>query len=223
MKILAFETSTAFGSLAVMDESQVYGEEIFYSPKTHSERLIPSVDTLLQRVGFTLSDMDLFAVAMGPGSFTGLRVGLGTVKAFAKAQHKKVVGVSSLEALSLNGTLYSGGVCSLLEACRGEVYAAVYRFQKEEPVQVLEEGVYAPEKLISCLSSPTVMIGTCRELFKELPRGFLWAPLYLSLPRASHVGTLALKAVQEGRAVDPKELSPKYIRLPQAQINLKKH
>ena len=198
MKILAFETSTAFGSLAVMDESQVYGEEIFYSPKTHSERLIPSVDTLLQRVGFTLSDMDLFAVAMGPGSFTGLRVGLGTVKAFAKAQHKKVVGVSSLEALSLEE-------------------------KKEEPVQVLEEGVYAPEKLISCLSSPTVMIGTCRELFKELPRGFLWAPLYLSLPRASHVGTLALKAVQEGRAVDPKELSPKYIRLPQAQINLKKH
>ena len=118
MKILAFETSTSFGSLALLDENRIYGEKTFYSERTHSERLLPFVDELLGQLSFSLSDIDCFAVATGPGSFTGLRISLSTVKAFALAHKKPVIGISTLEALSLNGMLYPGIVCALLDAGR---------------------------------------------------------------------------------------------------------
>ncbi len=235
LKILAFDTSTHFGSLALMDENRIYGEKIFYSERTHSERLLPFVDELLQQLAISLSDIDCFAVATGPGSFTGLRISLSTVKAFALAHKKPVIGVSTLEALSLNGIFYAGLVCPLLDAGREEFYAAAYLFAQGERISCVEESVVSFPKLVEVLKAgaqkmdvqgPFLLVGEVahqrRSIFEQEKAFFNWAPHSLSLPRASYVGQLALKLAQKGLFQDPEHLVPTYIRLPTAQEKLGK-
>ena len=235
MKILAFETSTPFGSLALLDENRIYGEKMFHSERTHSERLLPFVDELLSQLSISLSDIDCFAVATGPGSFTGLRIGLATVKALALAHQKPVIGISTLEALSLNGLFYPGIVCPLLEGGREEFYAAAYLFSQEERIFCIEPSVLSAPKLMEALKEsalkmnvekPILLVGDIahqrRSVFEQEKNTFEWAPLSLSLPRASYVGQLALKLAQKGLFQDPKQLVPTYIRLPKAQENLGK-
>lgn len=230
MKLLALETSTHFGSLALLDENRLYGEKIFYSERTHSERLLPFVDELLRELSHSLSDIDCFAVATGPGSFTGLRISLSTVKAFALAHKKPVIGISTLEALSLNGMFYPGIVCPLLEAGRDEFYAAAYLFSQGERIFCVEPSLLSYQKLVEVLKEsalkmniekPILLIGEVaherRILFEAEKNTFEWAPASLSLPRASYVGHLALKLAQKGLFQDPEHLVPTYIRLPKAQ------
>ncbi len=232
MKLLAFETSTHFGSLALLDENRIYGEKIFHSERTHSERLLPFVDELLGQLTIPLSEIDCFAVATGPGSFTGLRISLATVKALALAHKKPVIGVSTLEALSLNGMFYPGIVCALLDAGREEFYAAAYLFSQGERIFCVEPSLLSTPKLIEALKESALkmnveksilLIGEVahqrRSLFENEKNMFEWAPLSLSLPRASYVGQLALKLAQKGLFEDPKQLVPTYIRLPKAQEN----
>jgi len=230
VKILAFETSTSFGSLALLDENRIYGEKIFYSERTHNERLLPFVDEMLNQLSMELSAIDCFAVATGPGSFTGLRISLATVKALALAHKKPVIGVSTLEALSLNGIFYPGIVCALLDAGREEFYAAATLFSQEERIFCIEPSLLSAPKLSEALKEsalkmniekPILLVGEVahqrRNLFESEKNSFEWAPLSLSLPRASYVGHLALKLAQKGLFQDPEQLVPIYIRLPKAQ------
>ena len=231
MKILAFETSTSFGSLALLDENRIYGEKTFYSERTHSERLLPFVDELLGQLSFSLSDIDCFAVATGPGSFTGLRISLSTVKAFALAHKKPVIGISTLEALSLNGMFYPGIVCALLDAGREEFYVAATLFSQGERIFCIEPSLLSHQKLMEALKEsalkmnvekPILLVGDIahqrRSVFEQEKKNtFEWAPASLSLPRASYVGQLALKLAQKGIFQDPEHLVPTYIRLPKAQ------
>lgn len=226
MKILAIETSTSMGSLALMDDKQVYGEEMVFAKKSHSERLLSAIDSLLNRCGFSMENIDVLGVSVGPGSFTGIRVGISTVQALAFAQNKKVVGVSTLEALSLHGRFYTGITCPILDAGRNKVYAAAYGFSKTEAsILYLKERLTTPQEFKEDLKNlsmkePILLIGEGARFFLPFyddTELFRHGSPSFSLPRASYVGELALSFAKRGFLKNPIDLEPNYLRLTTAE------
>lgn len=233
MKLLAVETGTSCGSVALVEYQQkikVLAEGTIYSEKSYSERLLPLIDLLLSQSGVDISEIDYFAASMGPGSFTGLRVGLSTMKAFAFAHQKKVVGVPTLEAMSLSGIFHEGPICSFLDAGRGELYAALYSVTSMgDATCLLPVSIQKPAALTLKLkefqnqsrSETTLLIGDISLIEKEISheKTFKWLPLLFSQPRASQVAHSAFNKIASGDTVDPAELLPLYVRLPQAEAN----
>lgn len=236
MKLLAVETGTSCGSVALVEYQQkikVLAEGAIYSEKSHSERLLPFIDLLLSQSGINISEIDYFAASIGPGSFTGLRVGLSTMKAFAFAHQKKVVGVPTLEAMSLSGIFHEGPVCSFLDAGRGELYAALYSVtERGNTTCLLPVSIQKPAALILKLkefqdplnggrSETILLIGDISLIEKEISheKTFKWLPLLFSQPRASQVAHIAFNKIISGDTVDPDKLLPLYVRLPQAEAN----
>lgn len=241
MKILAVETATPLGSVALVCHPEgrrpegslkVLGEITLYSEKSHSERLLPLIDLLLSQSGVDISEIDYFAASIGPGSFTGLRVGISTVKAFTFAHQKKGVGVPTLEAMSLSGIFHGGPICPFLDAGRGELYAALYSVtEKGDTTCLLPASIQKPAALILKLkefqhqnrSETMLMVGDISLIEKEITdeKPFKGVPLLFSQPRASQVAHIAFHKIIAGQTLDSAELLPLYIRLPQAEANFK--
>lgn len=140
MKILAIETSTLLGGIAITDDSSGLIAEVRLNVKsTHSERLMTEIDHLLKQSGLEIADMDVFAIATGPGSFTGLRIGLSTVKGFSYATGKPVVAVPTLEALAWNFPYCRYPVCTMLDARKKEVYAALFQWRRDGFIRIIDE------------------------------------------------------------------------------------
>jgi len=140
MKILAIDTSTMLGGIAITDDSLGLIAEVRLNVKsTHSERLMTEIDHILRQAGLTLSDMDVFAVAIGPGSFTGLRIGLSTVKGLSYATEKPIVSVPTLEALAWNFPYCKYPVCTMLDARKKEVYAALFQWDNSGFIRLIDE------------------------------------------------------------------------------------
>jgi len=140
MKILAIETSTMLGGIAIMDNLSGLIAEVRLNVKsTHSERLMTEIDHVLRQAGLKISDIDVFAIAIGPGSFTGLRIGLSTVKGFPYATGKPIVSVPTLEAFAWNFPYCSHPVCPMLDARKKEVYAALFKWENEGFTRLIDE------------------------------------------------------------------------------------
>jgi tRNA threonylcarbamoyladenosine biosynthesis protein TsaB len=140
MKILAIDTSTMLGGIAITDDSLGLIAEVRLNVKsTHSEKLMTEIDHILTQAGLTLSDMDVFAVAIGPGSFTGLRIGLSTVKGLSYATGKPIVSVPTLEALAWNFPYCNYPVCTMLDARKKEVYAALFLWDNNGFIRLIDE------------------------------------------------------------------------------------
>ncbi|MDP2278205.1 MAG: tRNA (adenosine(37)-N6)-threonylcarbamoyltransferase complex dimerization subunit type 1 TsaB, partial [Nitrospirota bacterium] len=146
MKILAIDTSTMLGGIALMDESLLIAESRLNVKSTHSERLMTEIEHCLKQSGVKISDIDVFAVATGPGSFTGLRIGLSTVKGFSYATGKPIVSVPTLEALAWNFPYSRYPVCTMLDARRKEVYAALFKWEGENFTRLINETSAKPEE-----------------------------------------------------------------------------
>ena len=131
MKLLMIDTASIVATAAILDEHKLMGEIIINHKKKHSEKLLPAVDQLLNNIELEISDIDCFGVVVGPGSFTGLRIGLATVKGFAQALNKPIVTVNTLESLSANLEGVEGYRCPILDAQRNEVYTALYDHNDE--------------------------------------------------------------------------------------------
>jgi tRNA threonylcarbamoyladenosine biosynthesis protein TsaB len=231
MKILALETSTLTGSVALLEmpegasdtERKIVGEITLSVSVQHSERLLPMVDQLLSQCGCALSEIDLFAVSVGPGSFTGLRIGIAAAQGFALSTGKPLVGVSTLKALAMNGFGFDGVVLPLLNAFRGEVYAGLYVWGGKDVVLFGEEGVIAPrvlreemEKVEKDLSFLVLGngVGIAWEEIASLgPERLIAAPFPLHMPRASHVGFLAFEEFSKSPNLE-KAVVPNYLRFP---------
>ncbi len=223
MYILGIETSTKTGSVAVVSESGVVAQYSLNIEVTHSERLMSTVDRVLTDTGLVIADLDGFAVAIGPGSFTGLRIGLATVKGLALATGKPVAAVPTLQALARNLPFASYPVCPLLDARKNEVYAALYRFEGAVPVQVMQEAAVPLGELAAKLSGPTIFTGEAsvlyrRELEQQLGGRALFAPLTAVLPSAAGVAELGLALIKSGKQAEPDGLAPLYIRRPEAEV-----
>lgn len=226
MKILALDTSCMMGSVAILDGDRIIAEQLLNTKITHSERLIPSIQTVLDAADAKLSDLAAFAVAIGPGSFTGLRIGLGAVKGLAFALSKPVVGVSSLVALAYN--LYGSElpIVSVLDARRGEYYVSINRFEKNKLVNILDETVLPPEEVVAhavALKEKVVFLGDGvygleKLIEKKLSKKAVVPPPGILYPRASNIAWLAITRLEKGDSDDLAALVPNYIRRSDAEL-----
>ncbi|MDY6987413.1 MAG: tRNA (adenosine(37)-N6)-threonylcarbamoyltransferase complex dimerization subunit type 1 TsaB [Thermodesulfobacteriota bacterium] len=226
MKILAIDTSTRTGSVALLEDDTMVAELQVSSSKTHAKRLMAVIDATLHLAGLGLEALDAFAVTIGPGSFTGLRIGISAVKGLAFATGKPVAGVSTLEALAYQFPWFPGFVCPLLDARKGEVYTALYKCGGRETLEkVSSDSAVRPKEWLEGIQETCLFVGDGAVAYKEMieeivGRRARFAPSYLHAPRASVVGALGFEQISRGETADVSELVPFYIRQSDAEIKL---
>ena len=220
MNLLAIDTAGKTAAVAVLRDEVLLYEAAANNGLTHSETLLPMVDTALKACGLRCADIDLYGVTAGPGSFTGLRIGLAAVKGMALPRQTPCAGVSTLEALAW-GMAGQGTVVGALDARRGQVYWAGFDLATHDrltpdaaaPVQALENFVAGCKKPLFFVGDGAAL---CYNRFSELP-GVLPCPQPLRVLRGSGVALAACRMLQAGRTVPPAELLPDYHRLSQAE------
>ncbi len=223
MLILALDTTTPFGSVALLEGSKLLAEMNIESAGSHSSRLLRSIDELLCLSSKTIGEVEGFAVASGPGSFTGIRIGLSTVKALAMASAKPVAPVSTLLALALKLEASPGKlICPLIDAKKGEVFAALFETRRNGLHEIVPQGAYTPDGFFSRLPAHRIVsfIGTGAEVFKDRILAYLKDKARFSsrsLFIAHEVGTLGFEALKRGRGVSGEALEPLYFRKSQAE------
>jgi tRNA threonylcarbamoyladenosine biosynthesis protein TsaB len=220
MKLLMIDTATNVASAAALTEEKLLVEIIINNQKKHSERLMPAVDHMLADAGLAIDQMDAFGIIKGPGSFTGLRIGMATVKGLAQALDKPVVPVSTLEALAMNLPYADGLICPILDARRHQVYTGVYAFEDGRLVNCLPDGAMAVDELAAWLADrqagPVTFLGDgVPAYFETLAQQVSGARRVFpnaSLNRASSGGALALQRALSGEVMDCRDVEPFYIR-----------
>jgi len=224
MKILAIDTSTRVGSIAVVEGTSLKAQQILNISATHNQRLLPGIERLLSDAGWSLDDLDGFAVSLGPGSFTGLRIGLSIVKGLAWATGKPLAGVPTLDALATNVSFAPYSICPILDARKGEIYTALYR-QGEEgiPQRLTSYMAIKPEELVAIISETTVIIGDGLwsygdYLKRELGNRLVVPPPHLSVIHASSVAWLGWHKLRSGEYEDVSSCTPLYVRPSEAEL-----
>ncbi len=224
MKILAIETSTMLGGVAIVDETAGLIAETRLNVKTtHSERLMTAVNNTLIQSELTLDDMDVFAVASGPGSFTGLRIGLSTVKGLSYATGKPLVTVPTLEAFAWNFQLSAYPVCLMLDARKSEVYSVVYKWEDNGFRTVIECLSVRPEAILKELQGDILFAGEGVLLYKNRiievmkDRAF-FASADKMVPSPANIGTLGLMKALRGEFTVISEAAPFYVRKSEAEV-----
>ena len=173
MLILAFESSARAASVALVEDGRLISQYSQCSGLTHSRTLLPMAEDMLKNAELTLDKVDLFAVAHGPGSFTGIRIGVSTVKGLAWAADKPCVGVSTLEAMAWHGLAAGGLVCPVMDARRSQVYNALFKVENGKPVRLCEDRPIALSQLaeeLRTLNAPAFLIGDGAELAEKYLR-----------------------------------------------------
>lgn len=220
--ILSIESSTFCCSVAVSDPERVLSEITFNLRSDGGRRLSPAIREILAHLSLNLRDLSAIAVSRGPGSFTGLRIGIATAKTLARANDLPLYTASSLLLLAYNARLTDIDVCPILDARKGEVYAALYRFGESDFIEKIAPALIDPLGLSESLRDPVVVIGdlprSCRELFEDRDDAIhRIAPPALSLPRASYLAGLVHSGMVTESVEDIMELEPLYIRRPEAE------
>lgn len=220
MLILAFESSAKAASAALVRDGELIAQSSQCSGLTHSRTLLPMAEDMLKNTGIRLSDVDLLACAHGPGSFTGIRIGIATVKGLAWALEKKCVGVSTLEAMAWHGVSAGGIVCAVMDARRSQVYNALFEIRDGRPVRLTEDRAISLDELRSDAErpdSPVFLVGDGTSItsayFAEHGIPFRTAPSNLAMQSAWGVAMAARE--KEGGSAD--DLLPVYLRLSQAE------
>lgn len=225
--ILSIETATGCGSVALSRGTRLLAEATAQPEVTHSRRLLGTVSWLMQAAAVTWSELDAIGVSLGPGSFTGLRIGLAAAKGLAMAADIPLVGVDTLDALALACAGVRGRICPVLDARKQEVYAAMYQVCGQEgyPVRLSEDKALAPEALVASIDRPTVLAGPAVAVYADVfsANDFVQLlPTELVYPRALYVGLLAEQKIRNSEVVSSATLQPKYVRAPEAEINLRR-
>ncbi len=220
MLILAFESSARPASVALLRDGCLLSQYSQCSALTHSRTLLPMAEDMLKNAELTIGDVDLFAVAHGPGSFTGVRIGVSTVKGLAWAANKPCVGVSTLEAMAWHGLAAGGVVCPVMDARRSQVYNALFEIRDGRPVRLCEDRPIALEELapqLKELDRPAFLVGdgaaiTAKYLesagipFRTAPENLVWQSAW---------GVAMAAADKTPGTAD--SLLPVYLRLSQAE------
>ena len=221
MNLLAVDTSTTSCSVALFSSDRLLADTVYAAGKTHSRHLMSMIHRMLEKCRFEPEDIDGIAVTRGPGTFTGLRIGISTVKGLAAATGAPVVGVSSLAALAFPLTLHDCPVVAMIDARRGEIYYTQYRGSVQSATRV---SVAAPETAAAALPENAVLVGSgaliYREVFENRCPGIRFADTTQHVIRAASVGRLAMVRFKQ-RDVDPIDaLIPEYVRKSDAQIQM---
>lgn len=231
MNILALDSSATSASVALVEDEKLVAEYFVNANRTHSTTLVPMVKSLLEHTQRTMSDINYFAVSSGPGSFTGLRIGIAAVKGMAFAEQKLCVGVSTLESMAYNMQGENCVVCAVMDARCSQFYNALFRVEKNKVTRLCEDRALSAEDLKQELlneynSEKIVLAGDGGALaysqFAESLPGIEMAPYVRLYQRASGVALAAQKQILQEKYFSASELLPVYLRLPQAQRELNK-
>jgi tRNA threonylcarbamoyladenosine biosynthesis protein TsaB len=216
MRVLAVETSTLSGGAALLDGERVVGEYTLDVRVTHSERLMAAIDQLLSDAGWTARELEGIAVTVGPGSFTGLRVGLSTVKGLALALAIPVAAVPTLDAMAAMLPYAALPVCPVLDARKREVYASLYRWDGLEMRRQWDYLAVAPDELARRLREPVIVVGDGAEAIDSAFARRVEPPRRGPAPAV--VGALGRARLAKGETVTVADLVPIYLRPSEAEL-----
>ncbi|MDD2978956.1 MAG: tRNA (adenosine(37)-N6)-threonylcarbamoyltransferase complex dimerization subunit type 1 TsaB [Hespellia sp.] len=225
MRILALDSSGLVASVAVLEEEQIIAEYTVNYKKTHSQTLLPMLDEVAKMTELDLNTMDAIAVAGGPGSFTGLRIGSATAKGLGLALNKPLIHVPTLEGLAYNLYGNEGLICPIMDARRNQVYTGIYTFQVGTLRVIERQMAISVDELIKRLNGwngAVTFLGDGVPVYKEQLEKGLTVPYSFALPhmnrqRAASVGALGIRYYKEGRIETAMEHEPDYLRVSQAE------
>ena len=222
MKVLGIDTSAKTCSVALLQDGVVLSSRLLGEGLTHSQTLLPLIKKTLTESGCPVSKLDLISITAGPGSFTGLRIGISTVKGLAFSDDIPCVGVSTLEAAAENCVDYEGYVaCVLMDARRGEFYNALFRIEKGSPCRLTEDRAISGEAIADELKSfeKIILLGDGAEKFVSMFPEFQVAvsPESIRYQCGRGAAILGYKNYESGLSTTAKQLAPVYLRLPQAE------
>lgn len=222
MKILAFESSAVSASVALTGDEKLIAQSFQNCGLTHSRTLLPMAESLLQNCGVALDEVDAFAVAHGPGSFTGVRIGVATVKGLALGADKPCIGVSTLEAMAWGARALGGRLCCVMDARAGQVYNALFSVENGAPCRLCDDRALKLVDLGEEIGeTPYFLVGDgadlCYNTLKERCAGLRLAPPELRYATGYGVAAAALPQLLAGKACSPQELDAFYLRRPQAE------
>lgn len=235
MLILSIDAATPAAGVAVANEQRILYEVFANHGLKHSQTLLGMVDGALRHIDARLQDIDAIAVAIGPGSFTGLRIGLATAKGLALSTGKPIIGIPTLDALAYNVGWSSGLVCPILNARKGEVYAAFYAGNQIYPNRLSDYLALSPDELVAKSrefmnqtgSGRVTLLGDGVDEYRailedSLGGAWLIPPENARFPRASSIAHLAVQRYEAGLLDDSLTINPIYIRLSEAETRLGK-
>ncbi len=231
MKILALDSSGLVASVAVVEDDTLLVEYTVDYKKTHSQTLLPMLDEAARMIELDLNTLDAIAVAGGPGSFTGLRIGSATVKGLGLALDKPIVSVPTVDALACNLYGCAGIICPMMDARREQVYTGIYQFEEGKLVILRPQEPMAVADLIGILNENgkrVTFLGDGVPIYQEKIREqiqvpYSFAPANLNRQRASSVAVFAMQYCREGKIQTAAEHHPEYLRMSQAERERAKH
>ena len=229
MKILAIDSSGLVATVAVVEDDNLIAEYTIHHKKTHSQTLMPMLEEVKEMVELELNTLDAIAVASGPGSFTGLRIGAATAKGLAMGLGKPIIEVPTLEGMAYQMYGAQALVCPIMDARRNQVYTGLYQFVETEQgyhMETLKEGCACD--IVECIEvansfeQPVMFLGDGVPVFEAVIREHAtvpvhFAPAHRRLQSAASVGALAIEFAKEGRFVEAKDHAPEYFRMSQAE------
>ena len=220
--LLAIDTSSLVLSCALAEKDRLVAEWTVQKRLTHSEQLLPHMDEMMKEAGISKKEITGIAVSIGPGSFTGLRIGLATAKMAAHIWNVPLAGVDTLEALAWNMAGAQAFILPLLDAQRGNVYAALYGAFDEMWLEEKEEAAPVDEVIEAALrhGGPIIAVGECADTYREklLNAGIKLAPPANRMARAASVAMAGWKKLEEGKTDSPLRILPNYIRRSEAEV-----
>lgn len=224
MRILALDSSGLVATVAIVEDDQTIAEYTVNYKKTHSQTLLPMLDEIVKMTEFDLDTIDAIAVAGGPGSFTGLRIGSATAKGLGLALDKPLIHVPTVDGMAYNLFGCKGIICPMMDARRNQVYTGMYHFENEFEV-VEEQMAIDVQELIQKLNAygeKVTFLGDGVPVYRaQLEDGlkvpYSFAPAHINRQSAAAVGTLGMKYFAEGKLETAKEHQPDYLRVSQAE------
>ncbi len=225
MKILGIDSSGLVASAAIADEKNIIAEFTVNNKQTHSQTLLPMIEKVVDMSGIELEQLDAIAIAAGPGSFTGLRIGSATAKGIGLALKKPVVSVPTLEGLAYRVSVFDGIICPIMDARRNQVYTGIYKMDKGNLVCLSEQKAVDIHEIIEELEKydeKVIFLGDGVEvqretIEKEFKKEYCFAPIHLSKQSAAAVAVLGDIYFNQGKAEDAAEHKPIYLRKSQAE------
>ena len=225
MKILGIDSSGLVASAAIADEKNIIAEFTVNNKQTHSQTLLPMIEKVVDMSGIELEQIDAIAIAAGPGSFTGLRIGSATAKGIGLALKKPVVSVPTLEGLAYRVSVFDGIICPIMDARRNQVYTGIYKMDKGNLVCLSEQKAVDIHEIMEELEKydeKVIFLGDGVEgqretIEKEFKKEYCFAPIHLSKQSAAAVAVLGDIYFNQGKAEDAAEHKPIYLRKSQAE------
>lgn len=225
MKILALDSSGLVASVAIVSDDTLLAEYTVNYKKTHSQTLLPMLDEVAKMIELDLNSVDAIAVAAGPGSFTGLRIGSATAKGLGLALGKPLVHIPTVDALACNLYGCVSLICPLMDARRSQVYTGIYTFEDGELRIIKEQSPMAVEQIaeeLNALGREVVFLGDGVPVYREMLSTLMkvpyrYAPANMNRQRAASVAVLAQQYVKAGKTETAAEHAPDYLRLSQAE------